>query len=621
MNYNASSIQVLKGLEPVQKRPGMYTDTQNPNHLAMEVIDNSLDEALGGYAEHIKITLHEDGSLSVVDDGRGMPTDIHPEYEKTGVELIMTQLHSGAKFSQDVYSYSGGLHGVGVSVVNALSTWLEVEVCQHGHRYSARFEHGAMVSPLSIVEKISAKKTGTLLRFMPDPKYFECPDFVKDDLKYALECKAMLCNNVAIVWQSSGEIIRWHYPEGMLGYLKEHMPTLPVLFPAMMTGEDTREHQGAQWAMFWLQHGKGTCQSFVNLIPTPLGGSHVNGMRQGILEAVRNYMERHQLLPKGLKLKAEDVCDSIKIILSYKTQDPIFAGQTKERLAMPSSLGYFSQLMYDRMTVWLHQHKNYADLIVAQTIQYAQIRMRLAEKVQRKSVTNGLSLPGKLSDCVSRDRMRTELFLVEGDSAGGSCKQARDRTFQAVLPLRGKILNTWEVDEKELLSSQEVKDISTAIGVSPGSNDLSGLRYGRICLLADADSDGAHISTLLCALFIRHYPLLVQSGHVYVAMPPLYRIDAGKEVYYMRNNKERDAWIKKHKNKNHTIQRFKGLGEMNPSQLRETTMDPNKRSLLQLVWHTEHSIHTDMNRLLSKKEAKSRRLWLEHYPSGKEDIR
>lgn len=613
MSYNASSIQVLKGLEPVQKRPGMYTDTRNPNHLAMEVIDNSLDEALAGHASFVKVVLHEDGSLSVEDNGRGMPTDIHPEHQKTGVELIMTQLHSGAKFSQDSYDYSGGLHGVGVSVVNALSIWLEVEIMRGGHKYHARFEHGVMVQPLKVVGDISPRKTGTYVRFLPDATYFEWSDFIPSDLKNALASKAMLCSDVEITWKSPQDTMTWHYPEGLVGYLKEQMPTVSLLFPVMVQGEDVKEKQAASWGMLWLQEGTGSCQSFVNLIPTPLGGSHVNGMRQGMLEAVRQYMERNQLMPKNLKLKAEDVCDKVIVILSYKAQEPQFAGQTKERLAMPSALGYFSQLMHDRLTVWLHQNRAYADLIVQHTIQMAQARMRIQEKVQRKSVTSGLSLPGKLSDCVNQDRMRTELFLVEGDSAGGSCKQARDRSFQAVLPLRGKILNTWEVDVKEVLLSQEVKDISTAIGVAPGSKDLSGLRYGRICLLADADSDGAHISTLLCALFIKHYPDLVRSGHVYVAMPPLYRLDAGKEVIYMRNNAELDVWLKKFPNKNHTIQRFKGLGEMNPSQLRETTMDPTRRTLVQLQWSAEQDIHHGMNRLLGKKEAKSRRIWLEHY--------
>ena len=613
MSYNASSIQVLKGLEPVQKRPGMYTDTRNPNHLAMEVIDNSLDEALAGHASFVKVMLHEDGSLSVEDNGRGMPTDIHPEHQKTGVELIMTQLHSGAKFSQDSYDYSGGLHGVGVSVVNALSVWLEVEIMRSGYKYHARFEHGVMVQPLKVVGEVSSRKTGTYVRFLPDATYFEWSDFIPLDLKNALASKAMLCSDVEITWQSPQDTMTWHYPEGLIGYLKEHMPTVSLLFPAMVQGEDVKEKQASSWGMLWLQEGTGSCQSFVNLIPTPLGGSHVNGLRQGMLEAVRQYMERNQLMPKNLKLKAEDVCDKVIVILSYKVQEPQFAGQTKERLAMPSALGYFSQLMHDRLTVWLHQNRAYADLIVQHTIQMAQARMRIQEKVQRKSVSSGLSLPGKLSDCVNQDRMRTELFLVEGDSAGGSCKQARDRSFQAVLPLRGKILNTWEVDVKEVLLSQEVKDISTAIGVAPGSQDLSGLRYGRICLLADADSDGAHISTLLCALFIKHYPDLVRSGHVYVAMPPLYRLDAGKEVIYMRNNAELDAWLKKFPNKNHTIQRFKGLGEMNPSQLRETTMDPARRTLVQLQWAVEQDIHHGMNRLLGKKEAKSRRIWLEHY--------
>lgn len=612
MNYNASSIQVLKGLEPVQKRPGMYTDTRNPNHLAMEVIDNSLDEALAGHASDIVVELHADGSISVSDNGRGMPTDMHPEHHKTGVELIMTQLHSGAKFSQDTYRFSGGLHGVGVSVVNALSAWLNVEVMQHGRKYRARFEDGVMTMPLEVISEVAKKKTGTYIHFYPRSVYFEHGSFDVDGLKKLLKSKSILCQDVAITWRHEDETIRWHYPDGLVGYLTELISTVQPLFSEVVHGSDLSAHQGAEWGMIWLTEG-GSCQSYVNLVPTPLGGNHVMGLRQGMLDAVRNYIERYMALPKNVKLKAEDVCDHVWIIFSYKTQDPIFAGQTKERLAMPSCQSYVTQLIHDRLTVWLHQNRPYADLIAQASIQAAQLRLRSQDKVQRKSVTSGLALPGKLSDCVSRDRSNSELFLVEGDSAGGSCKQARDRTFQAVLPLRGKILNTWEVDHKELLASQEVRDISTAIGVSPGSTDLSTLRYGRICLLADADSDGAHISTLLCALFVRHFPTLVQKGHVYVAMPPLYRIDSGKNIFYVRNDAERDRCIAKLGSKSFSIQRFKGLGEMNPGQLRETTMDPSQRMLLQLVWPNNESIEKGMNLLLGKKEAKMRRVWLENF--------
>lgn len=613
MNYNASSIQVLKGLEPVQKRPGMYTDTRNPNHLAMEVIDNSLDEALAGHASEISIELHSDGSLSVNDNGRGMPTDMHPEHHKTGVELIMTQLHSGAKFSQDTYRFSGGLHGVGVSVVNALSAWLEVEVMQHGHKYRGRFEDGHMTVPLEVAGEVAKKKTGTYIRFFPRGHYFEQASFDESGLKKLLQCKAMLCADVTLTWRQGAEVLRWHYRDGLLGYLNEITPTVKTLFPSVVHGVDLSDHQGAEWGMMWLSDGGGQCQSFVNLVPTPLGGNHVAGLRQGMLDAVRNYIDRYLTLPKSVKLKAEDVCDQVWMIFSYKTQDPIFAGQTKERLAMPSCQGYVTQLIHDRLTVWLHQNRGFADLIAQASIQAAQNRLRSQEKVQRKSVTSGLALPGKLSDCVSRDRLNSELFLVEGDSAGGSCKQARDRTFQAVLPLRGKILNTWEVDHKELLSSQEVKDISIAIGVTPGNPDLSNLRYGRICLLADADSDGAHISTLLCALFVRHFPALIKKGHVFVALPPLYRIDSGKDVYYVRNDVERDACIKSLGSKSYSIQRFKGLGEMNPKQLRDTTLDPKQRIMLQLVWAGDESIEEGMNLLLGKKEAKMRRSWLETF--------
>lgn len=615
MTYSAASIQVLKGLEPVQKRPGMYTDTRNPNHLGMEVIDNSLDEALAGHANSIIVELHKDGSLSVTDNGRGMPTDMHPEHHKTGVELIMTQLHSGAKFSQDTYKFSGGLHGVGVSVVNALSQWLEVEIMQHGHKYRGRFEHGVMTTPLEVVSDIAKKKSGTYIRFFPSARYFEHAEFDEDGLKKLLKCKAMLCADVSITWRSGDEEITWHYGDGILGYFSELAPQVDVLFPSVIHGSDLQPTQGAEWGMMWLAEG-GKCQSFVNLVPTPQGGNHVMGLRQGMLDAVRNYIDRYLTLPKKLKLKAEDVCDQVWIVFSYKTQDPIFAGQTKERLAMPSCQSYITQLIHDRVTVWLHKNRTEADLIAQSSIQAAQSRMRSQDKVSRKSVTSGLALPGKLSDCVSRDRMNSELFLVEGDSAGGSCKQARNRDFQAVLPLRGKILNTWEVDHKDLVSSQEVKDISTAIGVLPGDADLSNLRYGRICLLADADSDGAHISTLLCALFVRHFPSLVKKGHVFVALPPLYRIDCGKDVYYVRNDEERERCVRKLGAKNHSIQRFKGLGEMNPKQLRETTMEPTMRIQLKLQWHEDEVIEDGMNLLLGKKEAKMRRSWLESYESS-----
>lgn len=614
MSYNASSIQVLKGLEPVQKRPGMYTDTRNPNHLAMEVIDNSLDEVLAGYASEISVTLHDDGSISVQDNGRGMPVDLHPEYGRSGVELIMTQLHSGAKFAQDTYQFSGGLHGVGVSVVNALSAWLVVEVCRGGSRYVGRFEDGAVVAPLVASGSVPKRTTGTCVRFLPRANYFEDPAFDVAQLKMALQSKAMLCSQVVIHWSWDEERVTWAYPEGLKGYLMNAMTrSEDVLIPEVFYAEDLQSQQGMQWGMWWHRHKIGHVRSYVNLIPTPQGGSHLLGFRQGALDAVRAYIERHLTMPKQLKLKTEDVCDGMDVIVSYKVSDPLFAGQTKERLAMPSAQAYVSQLVHDRLTVWFHQNRHHADVIAQAAIDLAQQRSRAQDKVARKTVTSGLSLPGKLSDCISKDRQRSELFLVEGDSAGGSCKQARDREFQAVLPLRGKILNTWEVDSKAILSSQEVKDISTAIGVSPGSHDLSQLRYGRICLLADADSDGAHISTLLCALFVRHFPTLVQMGHVFVAVPPLYRIDCGKEVHYARHDAERDRLLQALGPKRCSVQRFKGLGEMNPAQLRETTMHPKKRSLIQLLWDPDESVDEAMGRLLGKKEARARRHWLESY--------
>lgn len=613
MSYNASSIQVLKGLEPVQKRPGMYTDTRNPNHLAMEVIDNSLDEALAGHATVIQVELHADGSLSVLDNGRGMPIDIHPEHQKSGVELIMTQLHSGAKFAQDSYKFSGGLHGVGVSVVNALSVWLDVEIMRQGKKYHARFEDGVMTSALSEMGSVPMKNRGTFIRFMPRASYFESCEFDKDSLKQMLKCKAMLCSKVRVSWRCGDEFLEWFYDDGMLGYIKSMTSDLDVLFSDVIYGFDASAGQESEWGLVWLSEKGGQCLSFVNLVPTPLGGNHVSGMRQGILDAVRNYIDRYLSLPKNIKLKAEDICDQVWAIFSFKTQDPIFAGQTKERLAMPSCQNYIAQLIHDRLTVWLHQNRQHADLIGNAAIQAAQQRAKSQDKVQRKNVTSGLSLPGKLSDCVSKNRDISELFLVEGDSAGGSCKQARDRNFQAVLPLRGKILNTWEVDRAAVLASQEVKDISMALGVSPQDKSLAGLRYGKVCLLADADSDGAHISTLLCALFVKHFPMLVKMGHVYVAVPPLYRIDCGKDVYYARNADDRDKKLLTIGKKNYTIQRFKGLGEMNAKQLRETTMDPGNRTLLQLQWVDDEMLFSIMDLLLAKKEAKNRRSWLETF--------
>jgi topoisomerase-4 subunit B len=617
-SYDAAAIEVLSGLEPVRKRPGMYTDTSRPNHLAQEVVDNSVDEAIAGFARAIEVTLHEDGSLSVADDGRGMPVDLHPDEKIPGVELILTRLHAGGKFNNKNYRFSGGLHGVGVSVVNALSKHLEVWVRRGGMEYNMAFAHGEKLSELEPVGEVGKRNTGTVIRFWPEPRYFDSPRFSLPRLRHALRAKAVLCPGLKVVFTDEGEGSRdeWRYDDGLAAYLLEAITDAQRIPDEPFTGSVEGNTEAADWAVVWLADcADGPTESYVNLIPTGQGGTHVNGLRTGLLEALREYCEFRSLLPRGVKLAPEDVWERCRYVLSVKMTEPQFTGQTKERLSSRQSAAFVSGVVKDAFSLWLSQHPEAGDQVAELAISSAQKRMKAARQVVRKRVTSGPALPGKLADCTSQDPARTELFLVEGDSAGGSAKQARDREFQAVMPLRGKILNTWEVDAGEVLSSQEVHDISVAIGVDPGSQDLSDLRYGRICILADADSDGAHIAVLLCALFMRHFPALVTHGHVHVAMPPLYRIDVGKDVFYALDEDEKKGVLDRiaaDKLKGRVnVQRFKGLGEMNPLQLRETTIAPDTRRLIQLTVEAGDDTPAVLDMLLAKKRSGDRKAWLE----------
>ncbi|TVP57074.1 MAG: DNA topoisomerase IV subunit B [Halomonadaceae bacterium] len=616
--YNADAIEVLKGLDPVRKRPGMYTDTSRPNHLAQEVIDNSVDEALGGHAKRIDVVLHEDGRLSVSDDGRGMPVDAHKEEGVPGVELIMTRLHAGGKFSKENYQYSGGLHGVGVSVVNALSLELEVLIRRNGNVYRLLFENGHKVSELEVIDTVGKRNTGTTLTFLPDPSYFENPRFSIQRLQHNLRAKAVLCPGLTVTFtqKATGEKDEWFYEDGLTDYLRSALTDRLCLPQQPFTGSLAGNTEEVTWALQWLPEDSDmVAESYVNLIPTAQGGTHVNGLRTGLLEAMREFCEFRSLMPRGVKLSPEDIWDRCSYVLSFKMQEPQFSGQTKERLSSREAAGFISGVVKDAFSLWLNQHTDVAEELAEFIIGNAQRRLKASKKVARKRVTSGPALPGKLADCSGTDVSRGELFLVEGDSAGGSAKQARDREFQAVMPLRGKILNTWEVDPGEVLASQEVHDIAVAIGVDPGSDDLKGLRYGKVCVLADADSDGLHIATLLCALFVKHFRPLVEAGHVFMAMPPLYRIDLGKETFYALDEHEKQGILdrlaaEKRKGKINT-QRFKGLGEMNPLQLRETTMAPDTRRLVQLTLVDGDGTDDNMDMLLGKKRAPDRRIWLE----------
>lgn len=617
-NYDAAAIEVLTGLEPVRKRPGMYTDTSRPNHLVQEVVDNSVDEALAGHAREIVVTLREDGGICVSDDGRGMPVDLHPVEGLPGVEVILTRLHAGGKFSNKNYTFSGGLHGVGVSVVNALSSRLEVRVRRDGVEHEMVFAGGETASPLREIGSVGKRNTGTTITFWPDARYFDSIRLAVPRLKHLLRAKAVLCPGLSVTLNdaASGESIRWCYEDGFTDYLGTEMADAELLPKSAIVGRRRGKEEAVEWALQWrLDEGEPLTESYVNLVPTREGGTQVSGLKQGILEAFREFCDYRNLLPRGVKLTAEDVMDGCAYLLSLKMAEPQFAGQTKERLSSRSATPFVSGAVRDELALWLNQHPETADRLAQRAIERAQRRQKAAKKVVRKRIAGGPPLPGKLADCTLQDLDRTELFLVEGDSAGGSAKQARDRTFQAVMPLRGKILNTWEVDSAEVLASQEVHDIAVAIGVDPGSIDISRLRYGKICILADADSDGLHIATLLAALFVRHFRTLVEEGHVYVAMPPLYRIDVGKQWFYALDDDEKAGVLERIASENPrakpSVQRFKGLGEMNPLQLRETTMSPDTRRLVQLTIGETGQAETLLDMLLAKKRAGDRKAWLE----------
>ncbi|CAM2841621.1 DNA topoisomerase IV subunit B [Glaesserella parasuis] len=620
--YGADEITVLKDLEPVQLRPGMYTDTTRPNHLGQEVIDNSVDEALSGFANQIDVILHSDNSLEVVDNGRGMPVDIHSTEKISGVELILTKLHAGGKFSNKNYTFSGGLHGVGISVVNALSESVEITIKRNGEIYTIAFANGVKVEELKVIGSCPKRQTGTTVRFYPNPKYFDSPKFSVSRLRHLLRAKAVLCPKLTINFTDhiNNTQETWYYEDGLRDYLTDALKEYEYLPNPLFVGEVIGETEAVSWALSWLtEGGEQINESYVNLIPTALGGTHVNGLRQGLFKAMAEFCDFRNLLPKGVKLTADDVWGRCCYVLSLKMQEPQFAGQTKERLSSRQAASYVENSVKDAFSLWLNQNVQVAEQLAEMAISSAQNRLRAEKKVVRKKLVSGPALPGKLADCISQDLTRTELFLVEGDSAGGSAKQARDKEFQAILPLRGKILNTWEVSPDQVLASTEVHDIAVALGIDPDNEDLSQLRYGKVCILADADSDGLHIATLLCALFLRHFPTLVKNGHVYVAMPPLYRIDIGKdEVHYALDESEKEAILTRlaKKKGKPNVQRFKGLGEMNPSQLRETTMDPNTRRLVQLTLEDnsddeEVSTFELMDMLLAKKRAEDRKQWLQ----------
>ncbi|MBL4583013.1 MAG: DNA topoisomerase IV subunit B [Pseudomonadales bacterium] len=624
--YTAKSIEVLSGLDPVRKRPGMYTDTSRPNHLVHEVIDNSVDEALAGHADQIELVLGKDGSIEITDNGRGMPVDIHPEEGVSGVELIMTRLHAGGKFSGDDYQYSGGLHGVGVSVVNALSLSLEVWIKRDSELHHMKYENGNKASELEVIDTVGKRNTGTKIRFIPDPGYFDSPRVSLTRLVHMLRAKAVLCPGLKVIFRDQRTAKKdgdddqshqeWYYEDGLTDYLSSQTESYEPIPSAPFRASFKGETEAVDWAVQWLDNSADlTTESYVNLIPTQQGGTHVNGLRSGLIEAMREFCEFHSLLPRGIKLTADDLWERCSYVLSAKLREPQFSGQTKERLSSRECAAFVSGVAKDSFSLWLNQHTEEGQQIAELAIQNAQKRLQASKIIQRKKITAGPALPGKLADCSTPDAMSGELFLVEGDSAGGSAKQARDRRFQAIMPLKGKILNTWEISSTQILASQEVHDIATALGIDPGMENLEGLRYGKVCILADADSDGLHIATLLCALFVKHFPALVQAGHVYIAMPPLYRIDIGKRIFYALDDDEKQGVLERIKAEKIkgtvNVQRFKGLGEMNPLQLRETTMAEDTRRLVQLTIEPDDDTDKMLDMLLAKKRAPDRKSWLE----------
>ncbi len=617
-NYDSSSIEVLSGLDPVRKRPGMYTETETPNHLAQEIIDNSVDEAVTGYATTIDVVLYKDGSLSVEDNGRGMPVDTHIEEGCSGVEVILTKLHSGGKFSNDSYQFSGGLHGVGISVVNALSILVEIWIKRDAKEHYISFAKGVKKTDLEIIGTVGKHNTGTKVKFMPDRQFFDSNKFSIKKLRHNLRSKAILCPGLKITLNNEidGTNDQWSYKEGLKDYLSISLDGLDCLPDKPFVIDYESNERQLNCSLAWTEFNTNVVgESYVNLIPTSQGGTHVNGLRSGLIDALKEFCDFRNLLPKNIKLTPDDVWQRIAYVLSIKILDPQFSGQTKERLTSRECAIFVANIVKDAFSLWLNQHTSVAEKIAELAIMNAQLRLKIGKKVVRKKVISGPALPGKLSDCISHDLNQSEVFLVEGDSAGGSAKQARDKEYQAILPLRGKILNTWEVDSDQVLNNNEVHDISVAIGLEPNNEDMSGLRYGKICILADADSDGAHIATLICTLFVKHFPKLIKEGHVYVAMPPLYRIDAGKQIYYALDDNEMNSIINKIKGENKRVkiqvQRFKGLGEMNPSQLRETTMLPDTRRLIQLTLNDPLQVFQTMDMLLSKKRASDRKKWLE----------
>ena len=615
--YNAADIEVLSGLDPVKRRPGMYTDTTRPNHLAQEVVDNSIDEALAGHAKTVEVTLYADGSCEVSDDGRGMPVDIHPEEKIPGIELIMTRLHAGGKFSNKNYTFSGGLHGVGVSVVNALSKKVEVFIKRDGNEYRMEFQNGDRTSPLEIINSVGKRNTGTRLRFWIDPKYFDTPKYAVKALRHLLRAKAVLCPGLTVKLfdEATGERNEWFYEDGLSDYLRGELVNRDYIPNELFVGNLSKDTEVVDWAVAWIPEGELVQESYVNLIPTAQGGTHVNGLRSGFTDALREFCDFRNLLPRGVKLAPEDVWDRVSYVLSVKMTDPQFSGQTKERLSSRQAAGFVEGASHDAFSLWLNTHTELGERIAQIAIDRAAARLKTEKQIVRKKITQGPALPGKLADCISQDLSRTEIFLVEGDSAGGSAKQARDKDFQAILPLRGKILNTWEVESGGVLASNEVHDLAVAIGCDPGVDKIDGLRYGKVVILADADSDGLHIATLLCALFLKHFPALVKAGNIFVAMPPLFRVDVGKQVFYALDEEEKRILlerIQKEKMRGTVnVTRFKGLGEMNPSQLRESTIHPDTRRLVQLTIDDAAETKALMDMLLSKKRASDRKAWLE----------